>query len=419
MKRIVVLTRHYKPYNSAVGICMGNVLQCLDDVEVHVICEKTRLHEPIEEQIDGEHIHRFVSPQTNLRNECLEKASRASSWISRNLWKAAFRAVRAAYNAAFLLGSESVQRGLSSCYLAALEELPFRPDLIVPTCMPIESLVACWQFCRKRSGVRYVPVLFDRFADNETLHRFALNKRLKYRRNQRVEQQVLSSPSCAAVLYVDSWGSRVEFMDQIAPAHRIEHPLLVKRETRGEAVFEGGRINIVYAGTLTKAGRDPSYALRLVGASEAGIPATLHVFGMGDAMPLVEKFAEGHPGLAQYHGVVSSEYAQAAVSGSDVLLSIGNRDIAQTPSKIFEYMATGKPIIHIAKTVDDPANAILMRYPLGLVLMEDDALFDDQANQMRYYIANHRSDTVDFSEVARLFAPALPCFTAELLTRYW
>lgn len=136
-------------------------------------------------------------------------------------------------------------------------------------------------------------------------------------------------------------------------------------------------------------------------------------------MPLVEKFAEGHPGLAQYHGVVSSEYAQAAVSGSDVLLSIGNRDIAQTPSKIFEYMATGKPIIHIAKTVDDPANAILMRYPLGLVLMEDDALFDDQANQMRYYIANHRSDTVDFSEVARLFAPALPCFTAELLTRYW
>lgn len=398
---------------------MGNVLQCLDDVEVHVICEKTQLHEPAEEQIDGEYIHRFVSPQTKLRNECLEKASKASSWISRNLWKITFQTVRAAYNAAFLLGSESVQRGLSSCYLTALEELSFRPDLIVPTCMPIESLVACWRFCGKHPGARYAPVLFDRFADNETLHRFAFNKRLKYRRNQRVEQQVLSSPSCAAVLYVDSWGPRVESMDQIAPAHRIEHPLLVEREVRDGAVFGGERINIVYAGTLTKAGRDPSYALRLVGASEIGTPVTLHVFGMGDAMPLVEKFAEDHPDLVQYHGAVSSKHAQAAVIGSDVLLSIGNRDIAQTPSKIFEYMATGKPIVHIAKTVDDPVNAILMRYPLGLVLLEDEALFDDQLNQMRYYIADHRSDTVDFSEVARLFAPALPCFTAELLTRYW
>lgn len=184
-------------------------------------------------------------------------------------------------------------------------------------------------------------------------------------------------------------------------------------------MFDRGRINIVYAGTLTKAGRDPSYALRLASVGAIGACAMLHIFGVGDAMPLVEKFAEDHPDLIQYHGAVSAECAREVVDGADILLSIGNRDTAQTPSKVFEYMATGKPIVHVAKTADDPVNTILMRYPLGLVLLEDGALFDDQVNQMRYYITDHRDDTVDFNEVARLFAPASPCFAAELLTRYW
>lgn len=420
MKRVVMLTRNYKPLNSAVGICMSNIADCLKErAEISVVCEKSTLDEPSEELIDGERVVRFLSRQTRLRKKYTDNKARAASPFGRAAWRFAHEAVRAGYNIRFILGRESIQKELVECYLDALRSMPLAPDLLIPTCMPMEALIASKIYCDENPLSKYVPMLFDRFADNETLHRTRLNKKLTYVRNQDVEQTVLGSPKCAGVLFVDAWQDRIQAMDGIAPARQVEHPLLVERRNEAAAVFDEGETSLVYTGTLTTAGRDPSYALRLVSAVLPRLHnAVFHVFGLGDGMRIVEESSERFPRLIRSHGAVSSKRAQDILSCANVLLSVGNSDIAQMPSKIFEYMAAGKPIIHVAKSSEDPANDILSRYPLGLVLVEDDAHFDEQAEQMRYYIQTHCDDSVDFDLVARRFPSALPSYTAELISRY-
>ena len=38
------------------------------------------------------------------------------------------------------------------------------------------------------------------------------------------------------------------------------------------------------------------------------------------------------------------------------LISIGNMNTHQLPSKVIEYLSTGKPVIHFAEVADDPVN---------------------------------------------------------------
>jgi hypothetical protein len=42
------------------------------------------------------------------------------------------------------------------------------------------------------------------------------------------------------------------------------------------------------------------------------------------------------------------------VNSAHCLLSIGNKNPNQIPSKVIEYLATGKPIIHFTEIDDDP-----------------------------------------------------------------
>jgi hypothetical protein len=53
-----------------------------------------------------------------------------------------------------------------------------------------------------------------------------------------------------------------------------------------------------------------------------------------------------------------------------IFWSIRNSVEFQIPGKIFEYMSTGKPILHFSKFSEDPAITYLKRYPKALIINE-------------------------------------------------
>lgn len=57
----------------------------------------------------------------------------------------------------------------------------------------------------------------------------------------------------------------------------------------------------------------------------------------------------------------------------DVLVNIGNALAAQTPGKLFEYLGSGKPILHCHSVDDDPANALIRSLGRGWVCRNDRA----------------------------------------------
>jgi len=49
----------------------------------------------------------------------------------------------------------------------------------------------------------------------------------------------------------------------------------------------------------------------------------------------------------------------------DVLVNIGNAGHAQTPGKLFEYLGSGKPILHCRYAEDDPVNGLISAWKCG------------------------------------------------------
>lgn len=418
MKNIVVLLRNYKPYNSAIGICMSNVIDILKkNAHIYVICEKTKINEENREIIEGETVIRFLSRQSYFRKKNENKIE-SSEGFKKKWYFFMLQMIRFAYNIKFLLSKHSIQTDLADCFFTALESIPDKIDMIVPTCMPVESLMAAHRYCSIHKEVFFLPVLFDKFADNGTLHRFTFNKKLKWKANQSIEYEAFSDIQCRKILYVEAWENYLKqnYPQILKKIVLIEHPLLKPITTDLNVNFEKDRINCVYTGTLTVAGRNPLAALEMIKRlHKINRRIKLHVYGSGDALPIVKRFTSEDRNVFELHGAVSSEKAHAAMKNAQILISIGNEDITQTPSKIFEYMSCGKIIIHIAKKEEDPVLEVLRKYPLSLCFVEKKDKIQQQVEEVNDFIVKNLDTHISYEKIREVFPTALPEYTSNLI----
>lgn len=136
-------------------------------------------------------------------------------------------------------------------------------------------------------------------------------------------------------------------------------------------VFKNDAIVLFFAGTFYSTIRSPRPLLelleRLVASSSLlSAKLQLHVFGPPDE--LVHALL-GFPGLAgrvYCHGVVSHNAAATAMLQATCLVNIGNSTSYQLPSKVIEYMATGKSILNIFSIENDSSAIALHKYPFHL-----------------------------------------------------
>lgn len=125
--------------------------------------------------------------------------------------------------------------------------------------------------------------------------------------------------------------------------------------------FSAERLELLFTGTLYAAFRDPS---ALVEALAAVPRARLTVIGALDGIdPL--RFAS-HPQV-RYLGRLGHDAVRAAQRAADVLVNIGNRDDSQMPGKVFEYLGSGRPVLHLAQSEGDPTAHWLRTHAAGLV----------------------------------------------------
>ena len=112
-------------------------------------------------------------------------------------------------------------------------------------------------------------------------------------------------------------------------------------------------------------------------------------------------------------GILEPRVCDHEVAASDVLLSIGNRDPYLVPSKLFKYMSSGKPIIHIKRGCADCCQPYLDRYPLSLVVDDvDSGCLKDSVEEFLNHLQS--IETFEF-DPAELFPEATPLHTVEAL----
>ena len=126
----------------------------------------------------------------------------------------------------------------------------------------------------------------------------------------------------------------------------------------------------VFCGSLYPGLREPGFALELFRALGPASGWTLTMAGGGwqyfaaDAAQTKAVLGEQF----EQPGPVPAETSRTMQAQADVLLNLGNAVDNQLPSKLFDYFAAGKPVLHLCVIENDPALPYLARYPLALVL---------------------------------------------------
>lgn len=396
--KIVVMCGSYMPNYSAVGICAKNIVDEFLRMghEVYVIAERTAA--PITEE-HKEIIRHISTPLFEL-------------YFSKNKY------VRLSYRIIRYLGAvfslQNIKKDIMKAYLKELEDIHRESPigLIVPFCFPFEGCYAASYFVQKFREIALIPFLMDRFTASTSIHRFKLNALLKKRNHLHAENIVFRMSN--KVFILPSWERHIcnylsDFYDKVILS---EHPLLKKIKDENDVAFDTKKINISYTGSLLKKVRDPEKALyvidRLLFFRK---DIVFHFFIVGDCNTIINELANKYPNNVINHGAVKVKTAHSAMCRSDYLLSVGNKDITQFASKNFEYISTGKPIIHFYKSCDDPVNEFLKKYNNSVLISE--SIETEHAFSTLNEFINQKHISYDFDYVENLFKDASPKYTCD------
>ncbi len=176
--------------------------------------------------------------------------------------------------------------------------------------------------------------------------------------SRRLEQEVLvKSDACvvthsaARAAYLEHFGAMAE---KLAVAPPLLHPLPQRSETVSGSKKPATQLG--YFGALYAPVRRPEAFLQLFEHCRAFRPEgqnPLEAHFYGDIFPEFYAQLTAVEGVF-LHGLQSRQVVRAAMQEVDVLVNIGNTTNYQLPSKVVDYLAAGKPVVHLSFVEPDP-----------------------------------------------------------------
>jgi glycosyltransferase involved in cell wall biosynthesis len=229
-----------------------------------------------------------------------------------------------------------------------------RFDCVI-TSSPPESVHAVGRALARR-GVPWVADLRDAWTFEPIRPAFPTG--LQRRLDERLERRWLSSADkvvCVSRPAANDLRERLGIEPQLVP--NGWDPDLIEPDHRGGddvGILDPERISIVYTGRFGSYGRDPAplvRALRELGRADPQVASRLELVVAG---PLTEGETElmrtdVSPARIVVSGSLSRERAIALQRAADALLLLASPQRTQLLNfKLFEYMATGRPILALA-----------------------------------------------------------------------
>lgn len=385
---ITVLCGSYDPKPSAVAICAINVVLELKKMghEVSVIL-------PYDGCGSTEDVIRFKAPdyiKYHSGNKILRLYVRIKRYLSAFFKK---------YN----LNNQAIN-GYTRTLRTLHSKKPI--DIIVPFSFPFESIISSVQFSEE-SGTPLIiePVIFDNFVENPSLHRSSINKTIKRKAHIKLVSQYLEKCNHIFVIH-----SQREYFKNTFPIlfHKvsfIEHPLLV--QPKYEVTSNG---HLLYSGSFLRGYVKSENLVRLLEIILPLLNCKMDFCVMGNDVSNIGELEKKFPTQIFNHGQVPLSEAESYIASSSILLSVAEVSGIQISSKIFTYMATGKPIIQFYYADEDVNVKILERYPLSFSfkLNDKNIYAPKMIDRLVEFINNNINSSMPYREVYQAYPEASP-----------
>ncbi len=380
--RILIIPHSYRPNITPRAFRWSAIAQewAANGHEVDVIAA-AGCCAPAEEVLSGVHVYRPGSSQLDrlrtslLRARCdssskrgppteaVPRSSSRKSLLKRlydSTWKQVWWPDRAClwyFSARRLAARLARQRGY---------------DVVLTSSHPFTCHLVGKTLKKRWTHTRWIVDIGDPFCFAREM---PLNNFLIYRPlNWVAERSVFGSADCVVVTnsrtrdrYEEAFGDHAHGKIRvIGPA--IPESVLSEEGEREPFGLSSDRINIVFAGNLLNPVRRPLLFMQWISRVAQQwnrnelCPLAFHLIGDNaeELRPIAA--AQGIQAVVECHGRTERARALVALGEAQVLLNCGNVTDYQLPSKVYEYMATGKPIINVVFNPLDPSVTALQGY---------------------------------------------------------
>lgn len=403
---IVMITGGFYPRFSATGNCMAKIASELNKKHhLIVVSEKKDISETDYDEWNNQLIFRVNTKRIQRRLSLINQGQDKFLVIHKLYWF--FRC---------MLNKYFIDITLVDAYKRKIEYIQedFRIDAVLACCMPIEGVFAAYEFCKLHS-IKFVPVLFDLYSDSDIFFRISLIKKIKHNAALELEKKFFSE--AYHIFYVDNWKNYFLFRD-FKKATLIEHPLIEKKILESKTKLKNkSKISLLYLGEVNWEIRNPKntiLAFKKLVSMDVDNLLKIHVCSFGNAYSEFEKLKEELPQFVELYGKVSKNIADAYAEDTDVNIVISNSNPNIVPSKIYECIASGKPVVYFYSNMNDKPVEVLSKYPNKYLFKLDN--YDESGLQKLYrWVCEEYMTKIEFEQLDNSYACATPEFIAKVI----
>lgn len=370
MKKILFLTRSYpNTRKSASLLCTKRVIDCFaasGKYNVHVLCLRYK-GELENENVYGVKVHRFkhtlwLRYRQRVKDANNKRMDRILEVVQKTLTIPTFPQTEALTTRLFYKAAKKLHK--SEGFSAVVSEHH-----------GLESLLTGCRLMRDY-GVKHIAIFWDPLKGQIATSHLPLS--YTDNRISRLEKFVANNTTLQ--ISTASMKNYHKQAGDVSKDHRVylDIPSVLKPEpevpTKHLELLRGDCINVVFSGLLSNKYRDPIPIIQLFNKCEKADKLNLVFFSMG-ANDALQEASKTFKGNIVCHNYIPLEELHSIYRHADYLLNVSHVNANMVPSKIFEYMSFGRPIISTFVTDGDAAQKYVVRYPEGLCIdLKDDEI---------------------------------------------
>ena len=415
IKNILIITDSYFPKPLANGICIHQIALILKELgyEVHIICFEKK-GDKKEDLFEGIFIHRVnMRLFFKLRHYAEDNIE---SWKGKLVYKIAMllnKFKKIIYLPFYPMTSPLFIYRYYKLARKLHEKHEF--SMIISVYNPLEAVVAGMLVKRHFNKVKYIIYSLDSLTNNGGVkiipNKWTEDKgwqweKICYRYADKILNLKCHEKHHNKERYLE-FKNKMEIID--IPLLRSLNNNFEKRESP----FEKEYMQWIYTGALNSKSRNPTYLCKIFETINSNNKYKLHFYSRGNCEHIIEKYQEKTKGHVVRHGYVSAGESVNAINNSDFLISIGNNNSDMIPSKIFEYISTGKKIIHFYERDGDSCINYYKQYPLALLINQNENFLENIKKIITF--VNEPYTKIEIRSLESIFEMNTPQYTAKII----
>lgn len=385
----------YHPDSSANTICCNNLVEYfkLQGHQVDIVSVKWRVEDQDYSEYNGLNVIKLDTYQFETLKKCGKKYN-ARVWMD---FPWLFRKTRSFLqklkyvfkkNPTHCITLDTINYDNIFNFIKKANE---HYDVLITFTMPAAFQVIGSELMKRGIADRWYPIFLDAFVYNKTMSRLFINKR------KNIMKRVLKNATHIFMVegileenkknkYNPEYHNKTTEI-YIPMLKELDYPLKDKQKLKNT--------QLVYAGLFYPKIRNPEKMLDVL--SNLDSDNVIKIFGDGCEDILSVKRALFPNGNLIEYGRITHEQCIKEISNCNILINLGNTITNQMPSKVFEYISFGKPIINFYFTEEDMCLEVFKKYPLAFNFNLNNYTDIDIEN-LKKFIQENKNKQLSFKE---------------------